>query len=105
MSAIQRDRSNGVSLMIVDYALASMIRELPARCIRNVEERWAGVLDDTKRDPKGAHWNIQAADQLRREAGAPHRWIAGRLAMDSEPSLRSYLGQRISASVNLQSSV
>ncbi|MEO7599040.1 MAG: transposase [Opitutus sp.] len=49
--------------------------------------------DQVRRDAKGADWKITAAIKLR-AAGAPHRWIAEKLAMGNANSVRSYVSRR-----------
>lgn len=66
------------------------------------EDLWARELEaglaelgktseDAERDAKSAGWKIALARQLRARANAPHRWLAQRLHMGAESSVRAYL--------------
>ena len=52
------------------------------------------TADDAKREPKAAAWKIDAAMRLRKEAGAPHAWIAQELHMGNPSSVRVYLSRK-----------
>jgi REP element-mobilizing transposase RayT len=68
--------------------------------IREIKEtRWRDALTQHLRDtgrrieelataPKAAEWKIQAATLLRRQFGAPYRWIAKHLEMGSPDAVR-----------------
>lgn len=81
-------------------ALATGVDATELREIR--ERRWADYLaqalqdcgkcqTDLRTDRKGASWKIEIARQLRRQVGAPHRWIAETLHMGKPSSVRVYL--------------
>jgi REP element-mobilizing transposase RayT len=83
-----------------EHCHRSLELDLPAEEICDLnEERWAAMLDEelkqlgrTRRDfasnPRGAPWKVILASKLRREAGAPYRWLAETLAMGSPLALR-----------------
>ncbi len=50
-------------------------------------------LEDAAADSKGAAWKRGLAVELRRTVGAPHGWIAERLAMGSPHALRAHLSR------------
>ncbi len=60
------------------------------------------TLEMAVADAKGAAWKHEVAERLRREAAAPHAWIAARLHMGSPNSVRSYLSRRRAASQSNQ---
>ena len=49
------------------------------------------TAEDAGRDAKGAAWKIALARRLRERANAPHRWLAQRLHMGAESSVRAYV--------------
>ncbi|MGH7958403.1 MAG: transposase [Opitutaceae bacterium] len=62
-------------------------------------QRWRAALDeelrrlgkddnDSVRDQKGAAWKVEIALRLRRNIGAPYRWISKTLAMGSPAAVR-----------------
>ena len=56
-----------------------------------LQEALAGAAkkpEDIAREPKGAHWKIRIAPRLRRQVGAPHRWIATALNMGTPEAVR-----------------
>lgn len=63
------------------------------------DSRWRNALQqalvaagktivDIAHDAKGAHWKIRIAQLLRRQFGAPHRWIAAQLNMGTPDAVR-----------------
>jgi len=52
------------------------------------------TVEEAKREPKAAAWKIATALRLRREAGAPHAWIARELHMGQPSSVRVYLSRQ-----------
>jgi hypothetical protein len=63
------------------------------------EQRWRAMLEREMRrrgkdlpaaiyDPKSAHWKVEIAFALRKQSGAPYRWIAQSLAMGSPIAVR-----------------
>ena len=84
-----------------EYAHLALTPDLSRTEITELKEaRWRGVLrevlmrhsksaDDILHDEKGASWKIAAARQLRREAGAPYRWIAQALNSITPAALRA----------------
>lgn len=89
-----------------EHAALALEPGLSAEQMREVREaRWSAELNailqkeqkthhELQAAPKGADWKIAAAERLRLETGAPHRWIAKHLAMGSPNSVRSYLSRR-----------
>lgn len=57
-------------------------------------QEWTKTLTDVERDPKKARWKIEIATRLRRQAGAPYRWIASALNTGNHESLRVYVCKR-----------
>lgn len=88
-----------------DHAHLALDPGLGAEELRELKEaRWTLVLDQAlaesgntleqaKVAPKGAAWKRAIAERLRREAGAPHAWIAAMLHMGSSASVRVYLSR------------
>ncbi len=79
---------------------------MPAQELRDFKHvKWESVLqrllneagktlEAAATDSKGAVWKHELAERLRRDAAAPHAWIAERLQMGSPNSVRSYLSRR-----------
>lgn len=75
-------------------------RDLPRDEIRDLKEaRWQAALDeglslrgknrgDLFQHRRSPRWKVEMACMLRREAGAPYRWIAEKLQMGSPHSVR-----------------
>ena len=91
------------SALAKDYAHKALHPGLAADEIRAMkEERWAECFkqilsaegktqDDLWNGMKSAPWKIDLAAQLRRETGAPIKWVAQRLHMGNPNSVRGYL--------------
>lgn len=50
---------------------------------------------DIAADPRGTAWKVAVAEHLRRQAGAPYRWIADVLNMGCASSVRVYVSKKI----------
>jgi hypothetical protein len=59
--------------------------------------------EDAEADPKGAHWKVEVALELRNEAGAPLEWIARELGMGAVNSVSHHLWLARRAARELQS--
>ena len=91
------------SALAKDFAHKALHPGLAADEIRAMkEERWAECArrilsadgksrDDLWNDMKSAPWKVALAAKLRRETGAPIKWIAQRLHMGTPNSVRGYL--------------
>lgn len=94
-AAIAKDHAH---LAVSAGFAAKEIEDLKEACWRRVLERGlreAGkTAEDIRKDAKGVEWKRALAAALRREASAPHRWIARALNMGCSNSVRSYLSRQ-----------
>jgi putative transposase len=63
-------------------------------CLDGVLRRARKTRQEAEKDAKSASWKIEAAECLRREAGAAVTWIARELHMGSPNAVRGYLSVR-----------
>jgi REP element-mobilizing transposase RayT len=83
-----------------EYGHRALEQDLPGDEIGDLkQQRWQSSLEgalrrhgkgegDIAQGPKCAHWKVVIARSLRKETGAPYRWIAEALAMGSPNSVR-----------------
>jgi len=83
-----------------EYAHLALAVDLHKSEISEIKEtKWLNALQSTllalgknphdiAQDPKNASWKIQLAALLRRQVGAPHRWLAMKLNTGSPNALR-----------------
>ena len=89
---IARDYAETVASPAGSAAESRRIRELAWTGERDrLLEQDGRTLSDAKSARKGAAWKVEIASSLRRNTGAPVRWIAESLFMGNPDSVRSLL--------------
>ena len=90
--AMAREHSHLASCPGVDSAALREIKNAKwSDLLRGILEELGKNERDIAADSKGAPWKVAAAMWLRRQGGAPHRWIARTLNMGKSSSVRAYV--------------